>query len=424
MSPRAGLPGRIRSRFPASVREPPGRGPAARTPDPTARSLQGTGRPDPKERDDVDDGRPGRPRCPARRGARRPAPGAPLRRVLRAQAAPGRRPAVPRSSTATARPSPCACSCRTLRRRRAPACGSPRSTRSPPTRSPSSNACCAAATSCSSSRSPTATTTSRSARVTSLTPPPPRIRSSSPSSGSSASSPTRSSPARPSCSRPWCRTTTCAPSCGPPDAPHHRPSTPRRSRRSRSGPSTRSGTARRRPARVPVHDLVRAAGVRAANTINHPGNPVLVGLARRVQAALGWPQTATDPGFELLDSVHTPLEPAVRDAVDPSAPVRAAWRIGGEETVGRRGRRRAAHLVRRTPRGGPGDPGPLPRAAGLPRRILVTSATGSPVGDQRPATGGAPPESATVTSPLGARSCRAAPRSVPRVTRSPRGEPC
>ncbi|MEP6629185.1 MAG: WcbI family polysaccharide biosynthesis putative acetyltransferase [Lapillicoccus sp.] len=81
---------------------------------------------------------------------------------------------------------------------------------------------------------------------------------------------------------------------------------------------------------LPVHDLVRAAGTRAANTINHPGNPVLVGLARRVQAALGWPQTATDPGFELLDSVHTPLEPAVRDAVDPSASVRADWLVGGE----------------------------------------------------------------------------------------------
>ncbi len=81
---------------------------------------------------------------------------------------------------------------------------------------------------------------------------------------------------------------------------------------------------------LPVHDLVRGAGVRAANTINHPGNPVLVGLARRVQAALGWPQTATDPGFELLDSVHTPLEPAVRDAVDPSASVRADWTVGGE----------------------------------------------------------------------------------------------
>lgn len=80
---------------------------------------------------------------------------------------------------------------------------------------------------------------------------------------------------------------------------------------------------------VPVHDLVRATGVRAANTINHPGTPVLVGLARRVQAALGWAETATDPGFELLDSVHSPLDPVVRDAVDPSAPARPDWVVDG-----------------------------------------------------------------------------------------------
>ncbi len=80
---------------------------------------------------------------------------------------------------------------------------------------------------------------------------------------------------------------------------------------------------------VPVHDLVRGTGVRAANTVNHPGNPVLVDLARRIQGALGWAETATDPGFELLDSVHSPLEQGVRDAVDPSAPVRDDWVVDG-----------------------------------------------------------------------------------------------
>jgi hypothetical protein len=84
---------------------------------------------------------------------------------------------------------------------------------------------------------------------------------------------------------------------------------------------------------VPVHDLIRAAGVAAANTVNHPGNPVLVGLARRIQAALGWSTTASDPGFELLDSVHTPLEQAVRDAVDPSAAVRSDWVVDGQTVL-------------------------------------------------------------------------------------------
>ncbi len=80
---------------------------------------------------------------------------------------------------------------------------------------------------------------------------------------------------------------------------------------------------------VPVHDLLRAARTRAANTINHPGNPVLVGMARRVQRTLGWPETAVDPGYEMLGSVHAPLEPEVRDAVDPTVDVRPDWVVDG-----------------------------------------------------------------------------------------------
>lgn len=80
---------------------------------------------------------------------------------------------------------------------------------------------------------------------------------------------------------------------------------------------------------VPVHDLLRAARTRAANTINHPGNPVLVGMARRVQRALGWPETAVDPGYEMLGSVHAPLEREVRDTLDPSVDVRPDWVVDG-----------------------------------------------------------------------------------------------
>lgn len=66
---------------------------------------------------------------------------------------------------------------------------------------------------------------------------------------------------------------------------------------------------------VPVSDLIGAAGHRAANVINHPGNPVLVGLARRLQESLGWPVDAVDPGRELLDSIHAPLREDVLDAL-------------------------------------------------------------------------------------------------------------
>lgn len=80
---------------------------------------------------------------------------------------------------------------------------------------------------------------------------------------------------------------------------------------------------------VPVHDLLSEAGVRATNTVNHPGNPVLVGLARRIQRTLGWPETATDPGRELLDAVHAPLENQVCELVDPSAPPCPDWVVDG-----------------------------------------------------------------------------------------------
>ncbi len=46
---------------------------------------------------------------------------------------------------------------------------------------------------------------------------------------------------------------------------------------------------------VVVSDLVVEAGARSTNTINHPGNPILVGLAQRVEAALGWPTIGSGP---------------------------------------------------------------------------------------------------------------------------------
>ena len=82
---------------------------------------------------------------------------------------------------------------------------------------------------------------------------------------------------------------------------------------------------------VPVSDLVLEAGVGAMRTINHPANPVLVGLARRVEEVLGLPATAVDPGRRLLDAVHAPVEAEVLDGLglDPGA-AREGWLIAGE----------------------------------------------------------------------------------------------
>ncbi|MEO7753611.1 MAG: WcbI family polysaccharide biosynthesis putative acetyltransferase [Terracoccus sp.] len=83
---------------------------------------------------------------------------------------------------------------------------------------------------------------------------------------------------------------------------------------------------------VVVSDLVTGAGARSTNTINHPGNPILVGLAQRVEEALGWPTTAQDPGRELLDSIHAPLDARVLAALglDPVAAT-DHWRVGDRE---------------------------------------------------------------------------------------------
>lgn len=83
---------------------------------------------------------------------------------------------------------------------------------------------------------------------------------------------------------------------------------------------------------LPVVDLLQAAGAAAAHTVNHPGNGVLTGLARRVLAAAGLRGDVADPGRALLDSVHTPVLPEVLAALDldtgPGA-AREDWLVSG-----------------------------------------------------------------------------------------------
>lgn len=81
---------------------------------------------------------------------------------------------------------------------------------------------------------------------------------------------------------------------------------------------------------VPVSDLLVPAGADAAHVINHPGNPVLVGLAARVQAAIGVPADAADPGRTLLREVYAPLPPEVVDALALDAAPRTDWTYRGE----------------------------------------------------------------------------------------------
>jgi len=78
---------------------------------------------------------------------------------------------------------------------------------------------------------------------------------------------------------------------------------------------------------VVVSDLL--AGADAVHTLNHPGNRVLIELARRVQLHVGAPADAADPGRVLLGGVRAPLEPAVLDALGLDAAPRQHWLVAG-----------------------------------------------------------------------------------------------
>lgn len=82
---------------------------------------------------------------------------------------------------------------------------------------------------------------------------------------------------------------------------------------------------------VAVFDLLHRAGVAAAHTVNHPGNPVLRGLAERVLERLGHQVEVPDPGRTLLDAVHTPLAADVLDALGLPGPARDTWVVAGVE---------------------------------------------------------------------------------------------
>ena len=86
----------------------------------------------------------------------------------------------------------------------------------------------------------------------------------------------------------------------------------------------------RRDADVAVSDLLLPLGARATHVLNHPSNEVLLGLARRVQQALGRPPDAVDPGRELLGRIDAPLEPVVLEALGLTDPPRPDWWVDGE----------------------------------------------------------------------------------------------
>lgn len=97
--------------------------------------------------------------------------------------------------------------------------------------------------------------------------------------------------------------------------------------------ASRAELARReaRDCDVAVSDLLPSFGVDAVHVLNHPGNGVLVALARRVQEALGVPVDASDPGRALLGGTRAPLERRVLEALGLDlARTREHWLVAGE----------------------------------------------------------------------------------------------
>lgn len=86
---------------------------------------------------------------------------------------------------------------------------------------------------------------------------------------------------------------------------------------------------RERGTDVGVSDLLADLGAAAAHTLNHPGNPVLIGLARRVQDAMGLPVDAADPGRDLLGGIRAPLSADVVDALGLDVAARPHWTVDG-----------------------------------------------------------------------------------------------
>lgn len=85
----------------------------------------------------------------------------------------------------------------------------------------------------------------------------------------------------------------------------------------------------RRHGAVVVSDLLAEDGFAAMRTINHPGNAVLAGLARRVREAAGLDGGVADPGRPLLDAVHAPREAAVVAALGLDDEPREHWLVDG-----------------------------------------------------------------------------------------------
>ena len=86
---------------------------------------------------------------------------------------------------------------------------------------------------------------------------------------------------------------------------------------------------------VTISDLFADPAVGDMFTLNHPGNRVLVELARRIQRSLGRPADAAEPGRDLLGGVKTPMSTEALAALGLSGAGTPDWQVGGSPVAAR-----------------------------------------------------------------------------------------
>jgi hypothetical protein len=87
---------------------------------------------------------------------------------------------------------------------------------------------------------------------------------------------------------------------------------------------------------VAVSDVFSQPAVGDMFTLNHPGNRILVELARRIQALLDRPVDASDRGRALLGEVRAPVPQQALAALGLPGDESTSWLVRGEEIPAQR----------------------------------------------------------------------------------------
>ncbi|MDO5629956.1 MAG: WcbI family polysaccharide biosynthesis putative acetyltransferase [Mobilicoccus sp.] len=129
---------------------------------------------------------------------------------------------------------------------------------------------------------------------------------------------------------------------------------------------------------VDALSLFDRTGAQAAWTINHPQNPVLIGVAEQALARLGLTGTVQDPGRVLLSTTTAPVSAATLAALDLDGAPRAG---AGATRVGSSRSRRSLQPS------SPGTPS-IPRSSTRESADTATPSTSSACASEHPSTDG------------------------------------